>query len=292
MLASIVLTFLCIFPKNPPGTIPVHHTMLTTTLVVGATGATGKHVVLQLLQQKQNVRAVARSKQRLLDALDEILPNSSSDFADHLEVTEASILDLSEDELNKATCDCDAVVTCLGHNIDFKGIFFPPQKLVTEATQRLIKSIEANQTSTPHAPNEGDDDDNNSKKRVTKFILMGTVAVSNPAGGDNKRTFGERIVLFLLRYLLPPHSDNETAAEYIYTKMDNPQLEWTVVRPTDLINGPVSNYELFTKPNDPLFGGEGVATRANVAKCMVDMILTEKLWEEWKFKMPVIHDLN
>ena len=120
---------------------------------------------------------------------------------------------------------------------------------------------------------------------------MGTDGVSNPAGGDPKFSFGERTALFLLRHLIPPHKDNETAAEYIYTKTDNPNLEWTVVRPTDLIDGDVSKYQLFDKRQGGLFGG-GVATRANVAKCMTDMILTEDLWKEWKGKFPVVHDLN
>ena len=254
--------------------------MLSTTLVVGATGATGKHVVLQLLQQNQNVRAIARSKQRLLDLLD-VAPESSTKFADRLEVTEASLLDLSDSELGKATSGCDAVVSCLGHNLTFKGVFAPPRRLVTDATRRLVEAVEANH----------DTDKSGSGKR-TKFILMGTVAVPSPAGGDDKRTLGDRIVQFLLRHLLPPHRDNETAAEYIFTKTDNPNLEWTVVRPTDLVDGDVSKYELFDKPQDSLFGGDGVATRANVAKSMVDMIMTEKLWEEWKFRWPVVHDMN
>eukprot|EP00984_Skeletonema_dohrnii_P000334 scaffold113_cov78-Skeletonema_dohrnii-CCMP3373.AAC.1 len=84
-------------------------TTTTTTLVVGATGATGKHVVLQLLQQKQHVRAIARSKQRLLDTLNEISPNDASEeYADFLTVTEAAVLDLSDEELENLCSGCDA----------------------------------------------------------------------------------------------------------------------------------------------------------------------------------------
>ena len=81
-------------------------------------------------------------------------------------------------------------------------------------------------------------------------------------------------------------------SDFIFSKTDYPHLEWTVVRPTDLVDGPSSKYELFEKPQNTLFGGDGVSTRANVAKSMCDMLLTEKLWEEWKFKWPVVHDLN
>jgi nucleoside-diphosphate-sugar epimerase len=248
---------------------------MTKTLVLGSTGATGKYVVLQLLQQSQQVHAVARSKQKLLDLLDEIEPKSSSLFDKQLEVTEASILDLTDEDLKTLTQDVDAVVSCLGHNLTFQGLYGKPHKLVTDATRRLFTAIEANQT-------EQDD-------KKTKFILMGTEGVSNPAGGDDPRTKLERGVLFLLRHLLPPHSDNETAAAFIHSQR-NPRLEWTVIRPTDLIDGSVTKYELFDKPQGSLFGGEDMATRANVAKCMVDMILTGSLWEEWKFKMPYIQD--
>ncbi|KAL9183231.1 hypothetical protein ACHAXT_005018 [Thalassiosira profunda] len=254
-------------------------TTTTTNLVVGATGATGKHVVLQLLQQSQNVRAIVRSKQRLLDLIDEVEPKSSAEFATRLDVTEASLLDLSEEELQKATSGCDAVVSCLGHNITFKGVYGKPRRLVADATQKLCEAIEANHKDKP------------SDGKSTKFILMGSDGVASPAGGDDKRSFGERSVIFLCRHLLPPHRDNEMAADYIFTKTDNPALEWTVVRPTDLIDGAATKYELFDKPQGSLFGA-GEATRANVAKCMTDMILTEKLWDEWKFKFPVIHNLN
>mmetsp|Transcript_24481 Transcript_24481/g.38434 ORF Transcript_24481/g.38434 Transcript_24481/m.38434 type:complete len:256 (+) Transcript_24481:111-878(+) len=254
-------------------------TAITTTLVVGATGATGKHLVLQLLQRKQHVKTVVRSKQRLLDSLDEIAPNASNEFAGSLQIQEASLLDLSDDDLMELPRHCDATVSCLGHNISFQGIYRDPHRLVTEATKRLINAIEANQSK-------------EKEPKTSKFILMGTVAVPNPNGEDDKRTSSERFVQFLLRYLLPPHRDNETAAAYIHGKTDNPNLEWTVVRPTDLTDGSVSKYELFSKPIDPLLGGDRSVTRANVAQSMVDMILTKSLWDEWKFKMPTVYDLN
>ena len=255
-------------------------TTTTTTLVVGSTGATGKHVVLQLLQQKQHVRAIARSKERLLALLDEISPNASTEYEDYLQVTEAAVLDLSDEELQNLCSGCDACVSCLGHNLTFQGIFGKPRRLVTDAVKRLCQAIETNQSKEQGV----------SKKKV-KFILMGSDGVANPNGQDDKRSFGERSLIFLLRYLIPPHRDNETAAAYISGKTENPNLEWTVIRPTDLIDGTVTKYELLPSPPGSLFG-DGVATRANVAKSMVDMILTKSLWDEWKFQMPVLHDLN
>ena len=65
-----------------------------------------------------------------------------------------------------------------------------------------------------------------------------------------------------------------------------------MVRSTELVDGSATKYELFDKPQDPLFGGDRQVTRANVAKSMTDMILTEKLWEEWKYKYPTVYDMN
>eukprot|EP01083_Nonionella_stella_P005031 14658_1 len=132
--------------------------------------------------------------------------------------------------------------------------------------------------------------------KPTKFILMGSDGVANPNGDDDKRATSERAILTMLRYIIPPHKDNECAASYI-SKVDSPSIEWTVVRPTDLINGEATKYEVFTKPQKSLFGNvkDGITTRANVAKFMVDLIMTNDeggLWDTWKGKMPVVHDMG
>lgn len=257
--------------------------MTLTVLVVGATGATGKHVVLQLLKQKHNVRAIVRSKERLINSLDDVVPESSTNLniVCRLDATEAPLLDLTQPELEKIVNGCDAVVSCLGHNMSFKGLFLPPRRLVTDSVKRLCQAIETTNKQTPDC-------------QPTKFILMGSDGVANPDGGDDKRSCSERAVLSMLRHLVPPHKDNELAAAYMAdNNVDNQKMEWVVVRPTDLINGKAtSKYELFAKPQKGLFSGakSGVTTRANCAKCIVDMILAEKLWEAWKFKMPVVHD--
>ena len=129
-------------------------------------------------------------------------------------------------------------------------------------------------------------------KKKTKLILMGSDGVANPAGGDDMRTFGERMVLALIRAMIPPHRDNEAAAAFLSDAVAQGSefVEWAVVRPTDMINGAVSKYSLYENPQGGLFGA-GQTTRANVAKFMVDMILNGDLWQDWKFKMPVLHDL-
>jgi len=248
----------------------------TTTLVVGATGATGKWVVKLLLDQNQNVKVVVRSKERMLNLLQEIIDDATS-YNDRLTITEASLLDVSEEEWKKQVQDCDAVVSCLGHTMDFAGIWGRASKqLVTKATTRLTQAIAA--TSEPN-------------KKRTKFILMGSDGVANPNGKDDKRSFLERTILAMLRVLVPPHPDNEGAAAVVHALGTSSNMEWTVIRPTDLIDGkPNGKYQLFEKPTGSLFGG-GTATRANVAQCMVDLILQKDKWQQYKFQMPVLHDI-
>mmetsp|Transcript_42094 Transcript_42094/g.61758 ORF Transcript_42094/g.61758 Transcript_42094/m.61758 type:complete len:270 (-) Transcript_42094:294-1103(-) len=259
--------------------------METTTLVVGATGQTGKHVVAQLLKRKQNVHAVVRSKQRLFDALNQILDDTSYDAAkdDRLSVTEAAVLDMTNEEMASKVSKADAVVSCLGHTMSLKGMYGHPRTLVTDATKRLCNAIQVTERNSSNM---------DERKPPTKFILMGSDGVANPAGTDDKRSFSERAAISAIRAIIPPHSDNELAAKYLSKELaqkESKSIEWTVVRPTDLIDGDVTKYELFAKPKGSLFGGEK-ATRSNVARCMVDLVLNKELWEEWKFKMPVLYN--
>lgn len=233
----------------------------TTTLVVGATGATGKHVVQMLLDGGHKVRTVVRSKKRMESLL-------TGDYEDRLQVTEAALLDLSDEELEVLTRGCDAVVSCLGHTMDFKGIYGNPRKLVTNAVERLTTAIGENQK--------------------TKFILMGSNGVSNPNGDDDTRPFIERAILCLLRYMVPPVADNEMAALHLH-QLGGTGPEWCVIRPDDLIDADVSKYELLVKPKFGLFGA-GIATRSNVAHSMVELILNDEQWQKWKFQMPVLND--
>jgi hypothetical protein len=235
---------------------------MKTVLVVGATGATGRHVVQQLLDKGHNIKAVVRSETRMK----ELLTADTTEYGDRLSLTEASILDLSDDQLKNLVQGTDAVVSCLGHS----GISAHPRSLVTDATKRLTDAMKQ-------------------VSPTSKFILMGSVGVANLNGLDDPRPWTERTILCIIRYMVPPHADHEDAAAYVYNLGTN-GLEWSVVRPSDLIDADVSEYDLEAKPRPGLFSPSSPATRANVAHCMVDMILNDKVWEEWKFKMPVLHD--
>lgn len=205
------------------------------------------------------MRTVVRSKDRMEKLL-------KGDFGDRLEITEASILDLNQPKLDELTSGCDAVVSCLGHIPNFKGIWGKPRRLVTDSVRRLVTSIGS---------------------QKTKFILMSANGVANPNGSDDLRPFSERVVLSLLRYLIPPVADNEGAAMCLHNLGKDTSIEWCVIRPDDLIDGDVSEYNLTPKPCLGLFGA-GKSSRSNVAHCMIQLILNDAEWEKWKFQMPVL----
>jgi putative NADH-flavin reductase len=262
-------------PQSEEITSPTIVMSPLTFLVVGATGATGRHVVQQLLDHptKPSVKVIVRSKQRMLDAL---TYTDQEEYGDRLSITEAALLDLSDQDIERQVADATGVVSCLGHNLDFKGIWGQPRMMVTESVQKLTAAMQKTKT----GPG----------KKKQKFILMGSDGVAHLAGTDDLRSFTERTILSIIRLLIPPHADNEAAAAYLYgLDMEKSSIEWTVVRPTDLIDGDAGKYTLYSKPQGSLFGG-GTATRANVAKSMVDLLTEEKTWAQWKFSMPVLHD--
>ena len=223
---------------------------------------TGRSLVEQLLGKNYKVRIIVRSSHKLPADIVEN-PNTIS--------IEASVLDLTDEEVTEHVKDCDAVVSCLGHVMNFKGIFGEPKKLCTDATRNLCNSLEKHSLPKP-----------------TKFILMNTVGVKNP-DLEEKRNWVERGLLTLLHHTLPPHRDNETAAEYLHKIVgkENKSIEWCCVRPDSLINAEVSPYDISESPTTGIFSGRPTA-RSNVAHFMTDLIENEELWNTWKFRMPVI----
>ena len=239
-----------------------------TTLVVGASGATGKKLVAQLLISKQKVKVIVRSTENL--------PQSWKSN-DQLTIIKASILDISENEMTEHLQDCSAVASCLGHTLSWKGIYGNPRKLVTNAVNLLCNAIE-----------------NNAPDKPVKFVLMNTSGNSN-RDLDEPISFGQKIVIGLLRLLLPPHVDNEKAADYLRIKVGqkNKFIEWVAVRPDGLINeGKVTEYELYPSPTRSAIFDAGKVSRINVGHFMAELITGNDLWKKWKGKMPVIYSCN
>merc|ERR1712224_436897 len=78
---------------------------IQTVFVVGASGATGRHVVQQIAASNANVRILVRDRSKLPPSL-----------TSHERVTvyEGAILDIAPDKLRSFVDGCDAVVSCLG----------------------------------------------------------------------------------------------------------------------------------------------------------------------------------
>lgn len=235
-------------------------------LIVGATGATGRLLTEELLNRGQFVKVIVRSADRL--------PASIKNHK-NLTVIEASVLDLTDAKLAQYVNGCDAVASCLGHNMTFKGMYGHPRKLVTDAVRRLSDAIKANRP----------------EKRV-KFVLMNTTGNRN-RDLDEPIPFAEKSVVGLLRLILPPHVDNEQAADYLRSNIgqNDKLIEWVTVRPDNLIDETeVTPYELHPSPIRSAIFDSGQTSRINVGHFMAELISENEIWQKWQGQMPVIYN--
>lgn len=237
-----------------------------TILVVGASGATGKHLVEQLLLAGHKVKAIVRASGKLPE---------SWKSNDRLSVIKGSVLDISKEEMAGHVKDCDAIASCLGHNLTWKGIYGKPQRLVTDAVQLLYHAVEKNGSAKP-----------------VRFVLMNTTGNRN-RDLPEPRSVGERLVITLLRLLLPPHVDNEKAADYLRTRVgpQDKHMEWVVVRPDTLVDDDqVTDYEVYPSPTRSAIFNAGKTSRINVGHFMAQLITSDEHWNKWKGQMPVVYN--
>lgn len=235
-------------------------------LIVGATGATGQLLVKQLLDREHTVKVIVRTPERL--------PAAIRQHA-HVTVIQANLLALSDAELANHVQGSDAVASCLGHNMTLKGVYGQPRRLVTAATSRLCNAIKANQPATP-----------------TKFVLMNTVGNRN-RDCHEPIALAQQMVIGLLRLLLPPHADNEAAADYLRTKIgqNDGTIKWVVVRPDSLLDETaVTAYAVYPSPIRSAIFDPGRTSRINVAHLMADLITDDMIWQRWQGQMPVIYN--
>lgn len=234
--------------------------------LAGATGATGRLLAQRLHAAGHSLVVVVRS----IEGLPEELRQD-----EQVQITQAALLDLSDDELVEQVRNCDAVALCLGHNLSWKGIYGPPRRLVTDATRRLCAAIRV------HSP-----------QKPVKFLLMNTTGNRN-RDLPEPISFAQHCVIALLRLILPPHPDNEQAAEFLRTQVGqgDGMIEWVVVRPDGLIDdSEVSDYTLHPSPTRSAIFDAGKTSRINVAELMAQLIEDGELWNHWKGRMPVIYN--
>ncbi|MEB2778681.1 NAD(P)-binding oxidoreductase [Algoriphagus sp. D3-2-R+10] len=238
------------------------------TLVVGASGATGKLLVERLLESGQKIKVIVRSTSNIPDHWNTI---------ENLTIIKRKIAEITPEEMSEYIADCQAVASCLGHTMTWNGIYGKPEKLVTDTVRLLCEAIIKN-----------------ASERPIKFVLM------NTAGNSNRDIYepvsvGEKMVIGMIRLLLPPHPDNEKAADYLRLKVgqNNPNIEWVVVRPDTLINEEnFSEYSLHKSPTRSAIFNPGKTSRINVGHFMARLILDDDLWSTWKGQMPVIYNVT
>lgn len=237
-----------------------------TILVAGASGATGRLLVEQLLDRGCYVKAAVRSPDKLPEHIKQ---------HERVSVIEASLLELGNSEMEAHVGDCVAVASCLGHNLTFRGVFGRPRRLVADATRRVCDAIKISRCENP-----------------VKYVLM------NTAGNRNHDvlepiSMGQKLVIGIIRLLVPPHADNEKAANYLRTHIgqEDRQIQWAAVRPDTLINeGQVTEYVVHASPTRSAIFNPGKTSRINVAHFMAELITNEQTWDQWKGQMPVIYN--
>jgi nucleoside-diphosphate-sugar epimerase len=262
-------------PIPAPSAVPVAAAESDTgradlkVLVLGATGATGRCAITQLIEKKIRVRTIVRSRARLLEVVGPDIGSS-----DLLEITEAVLSDLSQAQITEHVDGCTSVMSFLGHNMTCSGLFGSPRRLVLDACRRVCIAIVQLQPAKP-----------------IRFLLMNTVGVSHPDGSENwSRSCGESCVLSCLLCCLPPHADNVYAADHLYNEIgeENKFIEWSVVRPDTLLDTDVCEYKVeSTLRKNQLFDNEETS-RANVAAFMIELAQDPAVWQQWRFQFPKV----
>jgi putative NADH-flavin reductase len=110
------------------------------TVVVGANGATGRQLVKHLLNSGHEVKAVIRPSGEIPD---DWLNNGK------LTLIRGNITEMSVDEMATHLAGCEAIASCLGHNLTLKGIFGKPRKLVTISVKLLCHAVQQNSPKKP-----------------------------------------------------------------------------------------------------------------------------------------------
>ena len=234
--------------------------------MLGATGATGSLVLRRLLENQEPVIALVRSPAKLSALAQEF---------NNLEVVEGTALNSSE--LSETLKECKAVISCLGHTLDFKGIYGKPRKLVADSVKKVCGAIKEINPETP-----------------VKFILMNTTGFRNKQV-DAPFGFRERIIIALVRLMVPPHTDNEAAANYLLEVVGEQckVIDWVIVRPDSLVDHPQeTDYSVSeTTLRSPILNS-GKTSRINAAAFMAELAINNMLMDLWKFRSPVIYNAD
>jgi hypothetical protein len=110
---------------------------------------------------------------------------------------------------------------------------------------------------------------------------------------DEPVSLGHRLVIGLIRLAVPPHADNERAADFLRKEIGqgDSALEWCVVRPDSLVNEPqVTEHEVHPSPIRSAIFDAGKTSRSNIAHFMAGLMTDDESWRRWQGQMPVIYN--
>lgn len=231
-------------------------------LLLGGTGGVGRLALSRLLEQGHSVIALVRS---------------TTDLPVHqrLEIVQTTVLECDDPWLADCLGKVDAVVSCLGHRPTFSGLYGHPRRLVHDSLNRVLQALAAQ------------------PRHLVKVILLGSSGCPNSLQKE-QLSIPDRLVLTLVRHLVPPHADNEQAARLLANqRRHNTNLEWVVVRPDSLTNAEsMAPYDTVASPTrSPIFN-PGQSSRHNVAHFMEALLSDASLWARWRHQMPVLYNTS
>ena len=130
-----------------------------------------------------------------------------------------------------------------------------------------------------------------SRKKKKRIVLMNSNGVRNKSTGEVYRPRRESSLGFCTS--LCAARDNVEAAEYLINEVgEHPNVEWCCVRPGDLLDGHENeDYEVVgsVDPSKGVVLGPWKTSRFQVAHFMASLGEGGKVWEDWKFRTPVIY---
>lgn len=186
-------------------------------------------------------------------------------------------LTLSDEAMAGHMRGCDAVISALGHNLTLRGMYGEPRKLCTHTVNQLCRVAEMLRPTRP-----------------IRLIVISTEGVDRPDGADPPRGRAERLVLWLLWLLLPPHADNIGVVDYLHrSARTSGYVEFCAVRPSDLIDrADDGGVALHATLQNGIFASHPPSTRASVGAFMASLATEASTWRQWKNSFPQILDLQ
>ena len=250
------------FSSSPP----VPKASKGSTLIFGATGGIGSQALVRLLDLGYPVTAFVRSSSRVPEA-HRNHPNL------YLVVDERGHLALGEEEFKELIKGHETVISCLGHNLTFKGMFGSPRRLCRDTVKRIFSSVDSSAS--------------------LRLIVINTEGVDRPDGGDGRiRGCCERVLLGLLALCIPPHADNVDTISCLHSLAGvKPNVSYVAIRPSDLVDKEMSGYQCYEKLQNGIFNA-GRTSRANVGDFIARLTTEEELWRKWRNSFPHILDVD